>query len=316
MFSLERVFAEVRSYLPADVRPAVAGCPRKSQGVLNRLVNILWARRNQSDVNHVTGDVHYVTYLLRKRRTVLTIADCAPLERFRGLKRFLLWFFWYWLPEKRCRRITVISEFTKTRVLAHLWCSPEKIEVVHCPVPDGFTASPRPFDSERPVVLQVGTGWNKNVERVAEALQGVSCRLEILGPLSKTQRALLTSGGVDFHDQAELDSEALMALYRRCDLVVFASLYEGFGLPILEAQATGRPVVTSDRCSMPEVAGEAACLVDPESVESIRAGILRVIHDREFREALVRKGFENVERFAPDRVAGRYAAIYRQMATS
>lgn len=96
-------------------------------------------------------------------------------------------------------------------------------------------------------------------------------------------------------------------------MVVFASLYEGFGLPILEAQAMGRPVITSNFGAMKEAAGEGALFVDPYSVESIRAAILRIKNEPRLREELVRKGLENVERFRPVAIAERYAEIYRAL---
>jgi Glycosyltransferase len=83
-------------------------------------------------------------------------------------------------------------------------------------------------------------------------------------------------------------------------------------MPIIEAQTVGRPVVTSNCSSMPEVAGVGgACLVDPFDVASIRAGVLRVIKDPDYREALVKRGFENVCRFRPQAIARAYCALYR-----
>jgi glycosyltransferase involved in cell wall biosynthesis len=95
--------------------------------------------------------------------------------------------------------------------------------------------------------------------------------------------------------------------------VVFASTYEGFGMPIVEANATGRPVVTSNIGPMPEVAGSAACLVDPFDCSSIREGIVRVIGDADYRSHLVAGGFENVKRFQADVIAAQYAAVYREV---
>ena len=84
-------------------------------------------------------------------------------------------------------------------------------------------------------------------------------------------------------------------------------------MPILEAQTVGRPVVTSGVSSMPEVAGDAACLVDPTDVAAIRAGVQRVIDDTTFRATLVERGFENVKRFGSEAVARQYADLYAEV---
>jgi glycosyltransferase involved in cell wall biosynthesis len=110
-----------------------------------------------------------------------------------------------------------------------------------------------------------------------------------------------------------LSNEDLLKQYQCADMLVFASTYEGFGLPIVEANAVGRAVVTSNICSMPEVAGDAACLVDPYDVESIRKGILQVINCADYRAALVTAGLKNVERFRPEKIAEQYAQLYRKI---
>jgi glycosyltransferase involved in cell wall biosynthesis len=97
-------------------------------------------------------------------------------------------------------------------------------------------------------------------------------------------------------------------------MVVFASLYEGFGLPILEAQAIGRPVITSNFGAMREAAGDGALLVDPYSVDEIRAAILRIKNEPAVREELVRKGRGNAEKFRAGLVAACYAELYRGLA--
>jgi glycosyltransferase involved in cell wall biosynthesis len=103
-------------------------------------------------------------------------------------------------------------------------------------------------------------------------------------------------------------------LYRKADLVSFVSTYEGFGLPIIEAQATGRPVLTSGLHSMPEVAGDGAWFVDPFDVESIRSGFRALLGERTLRERLVAAGLRNVKRFDPRTVARQYSDLYREVA--
>jgi len=209
--------------------------------------------------------------------------------------------------------ITVISESTKQELLRYLRCDPNKITVIHCSISDEFAAWPKAFDDATPRILQVGTKSNKNLPRVAEALQGLPCRLAIIGPLSAEQVNALERYGIDYENYIGLSREALLAQYHQADLVMFASLYEGFGLPIVEANAVGRPVITSRLYSMPEVGGDAACYVDPYDVAAIRAAVEKIIHDAEYRQQLIENGYRNVERFRLPAVAAEYAALYRRL---
>jgi glycosyltransferase involved in cell wall biosynthesis len=312
-YSIERIFDDVRRELPADIEVKVEICRYQSHGLWRRIYNILEAAFRQRQVGHVTGDVHFLTYAMRRSRTVLTITDCVLLEK-KGLGRWAIWFLWYWLPMRRCSVITVISAATKRQLLSHVRCDPERIQVVHCSVADRFQADPRPFRAGRPRILQVGTTANKNIERVAEALRGLSCQLVVIGRLSESQRHALKTNGVDYETRQDIDDDALVAQYREADILIFASVYEGFGLPIVEANAIGRPVVTSNLSSMPEIAGDAACLVDPYDVASIRSGVERVIAHEAYRNHLVSAGHRNVERFRPAAISKRYADIYRRIA--
>jgi len=105
----------------------------------------------------------------------------------------------------------------------------------------------------------------------------------------------------------------MLRAYQECDLVVFASTYEGFGLPIIEAQATGKPVVTSALAPMCDVAGGGAALVDPYEPASIREGIQKIISDPVYRDSLIQEGLHNAARYRAELVAAHYAAIYREM---
>jgi glycosyltransferase involved in cell wall biosynthesis len=228
----------------------------------------------------------------------------------RGWRRRLFQRFWLQWPARRCCLITTISEFSKSEILRYVACPPAKIRVIGVPVGSEFRADRKEFNERCPLVLQLGTQPNKNLERVAEALRGLSCRLRIIGTLSVTQRAALTASGVEYTSVSSLTDADLVEEFRQCDMVVFASTYEGFGMPIVEANAMGRPVVAGNACSMPEVASDAACLVDPLDIESIRTGILSIFRDDVYRDGLVRKGFINARRFTPEAIARQYQQAY------
>ena len=315
-FSVERYYADVRSHLPADIQVRTHVNWFLSRGILQRFIDAGLAAWCQKDINHVTGDVHYLTYFMHRRRTVLTILDCVTLEHSSGIKRGLLWLFWFWLPVKRSTAIVAISEATRKQVLQYTGCDPRKVRVIYCNVSDEFQPRPQSFNAVCPSILHVGNSPNKNLARHAEALAGLKCRLVVIGKLSDSQYAVLRKYRIDYETFHNLSREEVVQHYIQCDLLLFASTYEGFGLPIVEAQKVGRPVVTSNAWSMPEVAGDAACLVDPLDVQSIRSGVLRVISDAAYREALVTQGFKNVDRFSARVIAEEHAALYREIAAS
>ncbi len=313
-WSLEELFSNIIRAFPEWVNSTVAAAPCARANLGSLVANLLWLRSlNDCDLIHQTGDIHYAILGVWRRPVVLTVPDLRFLEEARGLKRFLFWWLWLYLPCLRANQVTVISEFTKARLLALCRVKPAKVRVIPCCVAPEFIAMPKSWPSGKPRLLQVGTTDNKNLTRLVEACAGLPIQLAILGKLTAAQRESLDRYRVDYEEFCNLPKDQVVALYAASDLVVFVSSYEGFGIPILEAQAVGRPVLTSDLSPMREVAGGGALLVDPFNHEAIRLGILRLLGDAGLREKLVAEGFRNVCQYSASAVALQYAAVYREV---
>jgi glycosyltransferase involved in cell wall biosynthesis len=313
-FSIEGYFERVRTALCRRVTLSVFLLPRISRGLWPRLLNLWAAWQQRAALCHVTGDVHYVCLVLKRSHCLLTVHDCQILHRLQGWRRAVLKLFWYTLPVRNAARITVNSAETKRQLLREVQYPPERIHVIPVSVSELFQPDSRDFNTQCPRILQIGTKANKNVPRLLQALQGLNCHLDIVGPVSDQLQELLDGSGVPWTGWGRLSDQQLLERYRQADVVAFVSTEEGFGMPIVEAQWVERVCVTSNCSSMPEVAGDAACLVDPFDVQSIRAGFQRVFSDADLRDTLIARGRINRQRFDAGRIAEQFLEVYRLLA--
>jgi glycosyltransferase involved in cell wall biosynthesis len=187
--------------------------------------------------------------------------------------------------------------------------------VIPDPVPEGYVFRPKPFNANYPRILQVGTAPHKNVDRLIQAIKGLPCKLHVIGRLDDEQRRLLEWSQVDYENSVDISDAEMLQAYDQADLVVFVSLAEGFGMPIIEAQAVGRPVIASDLSPMKEVAGVGALTVDPSDISAIRSAVCRIVEDEAARHRTIVAGLENAKRFSAQAVAGQYARLYQRVAT-
>jgi glycosyltransferase involved in cell wall biosynthesis len=319
VFSIEKLFNALYGHLEkAGVGVSRLELPHISTGIVSVLRNIWFvARRPRAKVLHITGDVHYAALLCLFSRTIITIHDCVVLQRGTGFKRFVLWALWFGLPIRLASAIVVISEQTKSELLKAVAVPEKKIMVIPNFVDPAFAFSKRPFASELPRILHIGTTPNKNLRRVVASLRGIPCVLVIVGQLPQDIATDLQVHGIRHENFVGVDDAAIMGLYRNADIISFPSTYEGFGMPILEGQAVGRPILTSDLEPMCSVAGQGgALLVNPYSVEAIREGFLALMSDEILRARLIAAGMDNCRRYTLDAVAGGYLAVYLQLSTS
>ena len=315
-FSIEEVFKNVIQQMD-QIDLTTHYAPNKRITVIGLIKNLFWARKNNNQVNHITGDINYIALALSKN-TILTFHDIGSLGAGRSVATRLKQLIWIKWPAARVKAITVISEFSRAEIIKIIPRQKHKIKVIHNPLSQAWyerKCDHKSFNSIATSILLVGTKTNKNLLRSIKACDTLNVELHILGKTNEDQIDLLNETGVTYHSYTELSSDELLDFYLKGDILCFPSTYEGFGLPIIEAQTLGIPVLTSNLGAMKEVAGDGACLVNPFDVGEIRSGIQKIINENEFRNDLIRKGKSNIKRFHPEKIAKEYIRLYNQMST-
>jgi glycosyltransferase involved in cell wall biosynthesis len=298
-------------------------------------------RQHRCDLVHVPHLFSVPQYI--PCRYVVTVHDLLghlyPPQHESSLTRALHLYFTRRVL-RRAARIFAVSNSTKADLVELFHIPGHKIEVVYNAIDERFrqghtTEADRQLIAERyqvsyPFVLYAGNiKPHKNVVRIIEAFSALKAELQkegeytdlrliIIGDeLSKhpdLRRTVVRSG---MSDQVRflgfVSIDVLRIFYDTAKIFVFPSLYEGFGLPPLEAMAHGTPVVTSNTSSLPEVVGNGAVLVNPENVFEIMHALHRVLLDQDLRERLKRRGYEQVQRFSWETSVRRILEVYEQV---
>jgi len=311
--SIEELFKSISEQVSKQEITQWTALPRYGASITSIFRNLKSIPKQKNTIYHITGDVNYMSIKFGKQ-SILTIHDVHSAIQGSFLKKRVISWLWFKLPARQVKFITVISEFTKTELSAIIPRYQHKINVIYNPVnPQIVPDKDYNFDTINPKILCIGTKKNKNLNRIVAAVSGLNVELLILGGLNNDQIQILKNNNISYKSFKQLSFDQVIQLYKNADMVCFPSLYEGFGMPIIEAQAIGRPVLTSNLGAMKEVAGDAACLVDPYSVKQIRDGITSMINNRRIRENLIQKGFQNVKRFQIEKISGQYMELYNQM---
>lgn len=252
-----------------------------------------------------------------------------------------------WLAVKRAKKIIAVSEFTKSDVIKQFKMKTDKIVVTHegvanlakgrdslfvAKLDDKKTLSE--YNINSPFLLYVGNAYpHKNLEKLIKVFSNIikninnaninELRLVLVGKEDYFYKRLkeyaaelglwdkkIKNGVITF--PGYVPDAQLEILFQKAVAYIFPSLYEGFGLPPLEAMAKGCPVVSSNKASMPEILGEAAVYFDPENEEDMRKQIERVIRDEKLRGELVKKGFEQVKKYSWWECARKTLEVYQE----
>jgi glycosyltransferase involved in cell wall biosynthesis len=266
----------------------------------------LVGREREADVLHCPT---YRGPVRSARPLVVTVHDLAVLRHPEAFNRWTRTYSPRVVPRvlRAARRVIAVSEFTRRELVELLGVPESKIRVVPNAVEEEFTREGPSAEGE--YVLAVGTlEPRKNLDRLVEAVRRANIELRVVGARGWGG---VEVGGNGVRWLGEVTDTELARLYRGALCVAYPSLYEGFGIPVLEAMACGVPVVTTRGTAMEEVADGAAVLVDAHDPAEIAAGIERAAADR---ERLVARGLERARTFRWDTVVGSTVAVYREAA--
>jgi len=270
---------------------------------------------------------------LRVSRSIVTIYDIIFEFHPEYFVEKFVKFYRRWVPRgiRRADRVVAISECTKNDIVTRYGVNPDKVRVIYCAAGDAFvpiTDQGRleevrvKYGLPEKFILFVGSlEPRKNLMRLLEAYAAVKDRiphkLVISGKPGWYYREFLErikepelAGHVHYTGYADADD--LPCLYNLAEIFIYPSLYEGFGLPVLEAMSCGAPVITSDTSSMKEIGEGAALLVDPKSPEDIKNALLKMQQEdtrRKFREL----GFKRAGRFSWDGIIRDYISLYEDL---
>lgn len=326
--------------VPVDILGAGFDYNISKMPTTNQLQKILWAhlylphaiKRKNVDIFHESS---FIAPLFKKCPTIITVYDLAYLYlpyaytyRTRLYLKSLLS-----LSLKQSDIVIAISESTKDDIINNFPISADKIHVIYAGVDDIF----RPFNDKEELekvkkiynikgdfILTVSLiSPRKNLISLIKAFKllkdhnKISGQLVIVGKKGWLYKELfkeVAQSGLeeDIILCGYIPTEHLLCLYNAAATFVYPSLYEGFGLPILEAMASGCPVVASNVSSMPEVCGEAALLVDPKDIEALALAISDIVSTHSLRLALIKKGLERVNMFNWRRTAEETLTVYKK----
>ncbi|MEM3519384.1 MAG: glycosyltransferase family 1 protein [Candidatus Hadarchaeales archaeon] len=298
-------------------------------------------RKLRDGIVHITGQQQsYLLHEINPDRSIVTVYDVFNLyvredpklrSELRKNQGFIDYHFFMFETNAwskalvKAKRIIAISEFTKNEITKKLGYPKEQIDVTHLGVD---TKMYKPLKNFKPpktltekIILHVGgSELRENTNVLLKALYKVKKKI------SEIKLIKIGSAGKEFLNLAaelnliknitcigHVSEKDLPAYYNSADVLVYPSIYEGFGLPPLEAMACGLPAVTSNVAALPEVVGDAGIMKNPNDVEGFANAIYSVLTDDGLREALIEKGLKRAKKFSWEKTAKRTLEIYREV---
>ena len=308
-FSLELVYERICNFLQKQGYDA--GLYFLSGNFLDDRKNI---RKLNPDIIHITGDVNYFGIFLNKKKVILTIHDIGHYRNLKFIKKIIYRLIWFELPLLFYSYIIFDSKITK-KEYSQISLSSQRIQKLFIFVEGSNLRKKNLKRHHKDLrILQIGTLPHKNLTNLIEAcstLDGV--KLNIVGKIDERDTYLLRKYEIEYKNFTNTTNDVIEDLYLSSDLLTFLSLHEGFGLPVIEAQYHGLPVICSNIEPMIEIAGKGAIFLDPNKPSELRSTILKIQRNKLSLEQVAEDGLENAKRFDTNLVSDNHLHVYRQI---
>lgn len=303
-FSIENVFKTINQHL-IDVEVIVL--PHPTNGVLSILKNIQYVSQLRLNRIHVVGDVHYILLVPAKQK-ILTIHDLYSLGPRKGVRGYVRWILWFYLPTLLADEIVTISEYSRSEISKEL-LKAKKIHVINNPVTSRADLNIPTKKYDYTQILVIGTKSNKNVNYILKELQKARVTITVVGRLDEAVLDEYSGSSMELINRNNISDDELTRLFEQNSIYISASSKEGFGLPILEAQSHGLLVLANSIEIYKEVGRDSITYFD-----SSKEGDLLELYTRIVKESLViDKDLyrQNLERFSSKLISEQYKAIYK-----
>lgn len=312
-YSIAKVFKPIIYHISQTNDTSYIEMPAPSHKPLQIIKNIRFVKKEinrfNPDIIHIIGSEHYLLPFISKKKSIITVHDIGFFTNEKHLLK-KMWKYIMFIFSLNFARIKVfISEKSQTECAKYL-INRKNLKIIPDCVDDNYKYKEN-IVLNKPTILQIGTTPNKNINRVIQAINGLNIHYRIIGKLDENTLKQLELNKIDFSNAYNLTDDEILTEYYNCNIVSFPSLYEGFGMPIIEGQATGRIVVTSNLPPMNQIANQdSAILVNPYDIDSIKNGFIKAMS---ISQTMIKAGLANAAKYSVQNISLQYNNLYKNL---
>ena len=299
--SIEKVFSTIVSSIDLE------------NVLIKEISLITWFYSLGAKLIHISGDVYWFAILLFWKKITLTYHDIGHYKSLYGIKKRIYLFFWIVIPIVIAKKVTAVSKKTKDdleKLLGTLKLTKKftRNKIIFIPNPLTITNHSLPFDKKN-YFLIIGTRPNKRIDLCIKAASKTKIPVVIIGELESKYFGLLKKYNVNYRNYQNVSEQDLCLFYKESFCLLFLSDHEGFGLPIIEAQFLGVPVISNNLDVLKSTGGDAVIYVDNYDVDQIKNAVIKLKQNK-FRTELIKRGIQNASKYDPSNISKYYLNLF------